>query len=271
MINILFAGNSKVFDGLLLCLMSITKHTREALNVYILTADVTELSKDFCPITQQQKEVLEKVIKQTNFNSKITLIKLGKHFNHWVTKSKNKNNFYTPFAFLRLFADTLNLPNKIIYLDTDIMLNGDIKQLFDINITNYELAAILDKNGHIFIKPKYFNSGVLLLNLHKIKQTNLLQKVREICLTKKMGFPDQSALNKYAKQVLYLPYKFNEQGKLKNDTIIQHFCKRIKWLPFFHTQNIKPWQIEQVHKKYKITEYDDIYQKYLKIKNSSTF
>ncbi len=269
MINILFGGNEKVFDGLLLCLLSMRKHSSEALNVFILTADVTELNPAFTPINDEQIEILSNVVKEKNPLSCVTKIVLGKDFNNWINSSKNKFNSYTPFAFLRLFADKIeNLPNKIIYLDTDIMINGDIKDLFDIDISKHELGIVLDRYGRFFIRPKYFNSGMLLMNMEKIKQSDLLGQVKDFCTKKKMAFPDQSALNKCCKSKLYLPRKFNEQGKLKNNTIVHHFSKKIKWFPVFHTINIKPWQIDAVQKKYKCNAYDKIYDEFLKIKST---
>ena len=269
MINILFGGNSKVFDGILLCILSMTKHCNEPLNIYILTADVTELNSDYTPINNEQVQLLSKILKQSNPENKISLIKLNKEFNDWILNSSNKLNSYTPFAFLRLFADKIeNLPNKIIYLDTDILINGNIKQLFDVDIDNYELAVVKDRYGKFFIKPNYFNSGMLLMNMKKIKDSQLLNKVRNYCSLKKLGFPDQSALNKFSKHKKFLPRKFNEQGKLKNDTIVHHFSKRIRWFPYFKTMNIKPWQIEDVKNIYKCHAYDDIFDDYLKIKST---
>ena len=110
---------------------------------------------------------------------------------------------------------------------------------------------------------------MLLMNLKKIRENKLFDKVKKMCVEKKMSFPDQSALNKCTKQKLYLPRKFNEQGNLRKDTVIQHFSKRIKWLPFFHTQNVKPWQIDLVHSKYKWHQYDDIYKIYTEFKKEN--
>ncbi len=268
MINIMFGGNYKVFDGILLCMMSMIKHCDQEIMVYILTADITNLNKEYIPINESQRVLLENFLKKKNPNNKVTLIKMGQDFNNWACTSSNKINSYTPFAFLRLFADQIEiLPDKILYLDTDIMINGNIKKLFETDISNYELGIVLDRYGHILIHPKYFNSGMLLMNMKKIKETKLLEKVRNMCSRKKMAFPDQSALNKFCKHKLYLPRKFNEQGKLKQNTIVQHFSKRIKWFPFFSTINIKPWNIEQVKNIYKIHAYDDIYDEYLKINN----
>ena len=272
MINILFGGNYKVFNGILLCLMSMTKHCSDTLNIYILTADITEINPNYKPLTKYQVATLDNILKIANPKSKIKLITLGKDFNNWVLSSSNKLNSYTPYAFLRLFADKIkNLPNKIIYLDTDIMINGNISELFNIDISNHELGIVKDRYGHFFINPKYFNSGMLLMNMNKIKETNLLDKVRKMCKSKKMTFPDQSALNKFCKFKLYLPRKFNEQGRLRNDTIVQHFSKRFKLFPFFHTINIKPWQIKDIQTKYHCHQYDDIFDEYLKIKTDNSF
>jgi len=269
MINILFGGNINVFDGILLCLLSMRKHTKQALNVFILSANISNLNESYIPLTNNHLDILNKIVKETNPNSTVSLILLDDNFNNWIMQSKNKLSSYTPFAFLRLFADQIeDLPNKLIYLDTDIMINGNIEELFNIDISDYELGIVRDRYGHFFIKPNYFNSGMLLMNMEKIKESNLLDKVKQICASKKMAFPDQSALNRCCKSKLYLPRKFNEQGKLRKDTIIHHFSKKIKWLPFFHTINIKPWHINDVQNKYKCHAYNDIYNEYLKIKST---
>ena len=266
MINILYGGNYKVFDGILLSVMSITKYCKDEICVYVLTSNLTELNSNFTPITAHQIETLNKVLKNSNNNSLAKLILLDNDFKSWVFNSLNKTNSYTPFAFLRLFADNANLPEKIIYLDTDIMANGNIKELFDVDIDNYELGIVKDRYGKIFINPNYFNSGMLLMNLKLLKINKTLEKVREFCATKKMSFPDQTALNKVCKNKLYLSRKFNEQGQLKPNTILHHFSKRIKWFPFFKTLNIKPWEIDKVQKIYKCHAYDDIYEEYQKLK-----
>ena len=52
--------------------------------------------------------------------------------------------------------------------------------------------------------------------------------------------------------------KYNEQRRLKKDTVFQHFTTSFRLLPFFHKVTIKPWNIDKVHKRLKIFEYDDI-------------
>ena len=135
------------------------------------------------------------------------------------------------------------------------------------------LSIIFYKKNIVFKKEKYdYNNETMFSSCFHLKHWKLsvkpLTKVKDMCSTKKMVFPDQTALNKLATKVLYLPRKFNEQRKLKNDTIIQHFCKRIKWFPIFKTQNIKPWQIKDVQNIYKIHAYDNLYKEYLELKRS---
>ena len=45
MINLLFSGNGKVFDGVLTCMLSILKRTdtKEAFRIYVYTMDVTRI------------------------------------------------------------------------------------------------------------------------------------------------------------------------------------------------------------------------------------
>lgn len=125
------------------------------------------------------------------------------------------------------------------------------------------LHGSLDYYGKWFFKNKkikfnYINSGVLLLNLEKIRQTKLFKRAREMCKEKKMFMPDQSSINKLSVGKKIEQRKYNEQRRLKKDTVFQHFTTSFRLLPFFHKVTIKPWNIEKVHKKLKIFEYDDI-------------
>lgn len=261
MINIMYSGNDKVFKGILLSTLSIIKNTDEAININILTMEID----NFKPINNDMVKLLEKVIKEKNKESQVNLFDVTNIFTKEMEDSKNLNNFYTPYCLLRLFADLLDLPKKIIYLDTDTMVNKDLSEFFNTDITNYEFAGVVDRLGRWFIGLNYINSGVLLLNLEKIRETRLFKNTRELVKNKKMAFPDQSALNKLKKYYLKVPSIYNNQGKLKENTVIKHFCKSIRFLPFYHTINVKQWDVVNVHKKLKIFVYDDIYTEYKKV------
>lgn len=124
------------------------------------------------------------------------------------------------------------------------------------------MAGVIDYLGKWFIDIHYMNAGILYLNMKKIRETGLFENARKMCAERKMWFPDQTALNKLVKKKLFLPTKYNEQRRLRKDTIIQHFCKSIRLFPYFHTINIKPWEVEKVRSVYKITAYDDVLDDY---------
>ncbi len=64
-----------------------------------------------------------------------------------LVRGKNENAYCTPYTLLRLFADLIEeLPNKILYLDIDMMAAQDISELYNTDITNYEYAAVKKKN-----------------------------------------------------------------------------------------------------------------------------
>ena len=176
MINILYTGNDYVFKGIMLSSLSIIKHCKEALNIYVVTMDID----GFKAIDMKMINTLDKTLKEVNENSNAYLINITDIFNREMKDSKNLNNFYTPYCLLRLFSDLIDLPSKILYLDTDTMINKDISSLFNIDITNYEFAGVVDRLGRFFIDKNYINSGVLLLNLEMIRKTDLFKNVREL-------------------------------------------------------------------------------------------
>lgn len=270
MMNIIFSGNYKVFDGMLTALLSIVKHTKRQLNVLIFTMDLPQLNPNFISVSDSDISVLQNVVKEVNAKSTVTKVDLTETFTKEMINSVNIETGYTPYTFLRLFADMMEIvPDKALYLDVDLMANDDISKLYDIDITDYEFAGSRDYYGKVFFYPTYLNAGVLLLNMKKIRETKMFEKCRHLLNIKKVFLTDQTVLNKFATKKLILHRRFNEQKKMKKDTVIRHFAKTIKFFPWFHTQNIKQWQIELMHKKLKCHEFDDVLDKYIEIKKAN--
>lgn len=266
MINIMFCGNDKAYDGIVISLLSICKHTKEPLNVYILTADLQEENEVYKPINNVHCEQLNKIVANQNPYGKVSLIDITDMFKEEMMQGVNMTTSYTPYIFLRLFADRIKeLPDKLLYLDNDIICYKDIKDLYDKDIDGYDFAAVKDYFGKWFIGINYINSGVLLLNLAKLRKDGTLKDCREMCKVKKMLLPDQTALNKYCKNKFYLPAKFNEQKKMHDDTILRHYSMTIKFFPYFHTLKVKPWEIDRIHEIYNDHNYDDVMEEYTQI------
>lgn len=269
MVNILFCGNDKVFDGMLTCTLSILKRTpsKEPFTFYIFTMDVSHLREDYVPVSEKQMDFYRKVIKQYNPENKAVLVDVTRFYMAEFSGCPNEDAYCSPYTLIRLFADKAdNMPEKLLYLDADIMFNRDIHLLYDTDVSDYEYAAARDHYGKYLINPNYINAGVLLFNLKRMRQTGLLEKARELIKTKKLTFADQSAIIRSTEKKKLLPQRFNDQKFLHSHTVVRHFSKRMFWLPYPHTANIKQWQVDEVHRIFGYRQFDDILQEYLALK-----
>ena len=268
MINLLLCGNEKVFDGALTQLISITNRTKESINCYIFTMDLTRLKPEYTAISDEQVQFLDKVVKSKNPQNQVTKVDVTDLYEQEFMKCANESAYCTPYTLLRLLADLVpEIPNKLLYLDIDIMVGGDLSKLYNIDIEDYEYAAVKEKYGCWLIRSDYINAGMLLLNMKKIKETKLLEKARHLIKTKKMLFADQDAIFRSTTKKKILPRIYNEQSKFnKKDTIICHFCKRLMFLPYPHTENYKQGHIEEVHKVLKCHYFDEDLNEYVKLK-----
>ena len=162
-------------------------------------------------------------------------------------------------TYFRILSPVL-LPkeDKLIYLDTDIIIDGSIRELWEVDITDYTLAAVreeavlaLDKRLKMPSDYKYFNAGIVLLNLKRIREEDKFEKVFLYLKNNahELLYLDQDALN----AVLYdewleIDEKWNyhntfilkREGKLKNvlldNPVIIHY-----------TGPLKPWHKESKH------------------------
>ncbi len=269
-IPILYAGNERIFDGILISVLSVIKYHTSPVHIYLATMDLSDLHPGYTPLREEQRRYLEEVCRAVSDESRVTLIDMGEHYRATMLHSPNAETSYTPYCFLRLYADRVkDLPERLIYLDTDTVLCGDIEELYRVDLAGAELGGVRDFYGHRFFGMNYLNSGVLLLDLKKIRETGLFRRAIEACAAKKIFLPDQTAINRLVKRKRILPRRFNEQKREKPDTLIRHFSMDILWLPYFRTRNIKPWQVDRVHEVLHLTRYDDILNDYLRRKQDA--
>ena len=277
MINVLYSGNYKVFDGLLLSVLSMVKHTDEPLNIMCLTMDLRELNKKYVPISPEQEKYMQKVVKDKNKESNFKLIDVTKIFKENLINSVNIKNQWTPYAMLRLLCFKLDMPEKFIYLDTDTLVNRDIKLLNDIDIEGYELGVVKDAYNWSDVKRwrinKYFNSGVLLVNMKECLKTGLFEKATIMARDRKMLYTDQDALNLSITKKKMLPLIYNSKNKYYKEIVIHHFCDVRESRVFFISKKwwhrIKPWEVDFVKKQ--MSAYDDILDDYLARKKDPKF
>lgn len=175
----------------------------------------------------------------------------------------------TKTSFYRLYlAELLKDINKIIYLDTDIIVCADLSNLYRYALDNNYVAGVKAPGYYYpdewrFQKLKeldipfmnhYINAGVLLLNLQKIREDGLTDKFFQLA-KKNYKSEDQDVLNVacYGK-IKCLPYRFNVQNKymgeesaekyklsmvIPNDEIME--AQKNPVIIHFANQ-VKPWQ-----------------------------
>lgn len=267
--NILFSGNDHVFDGILTCMLSVFKRTKssEPFTIYVLTMDVSRIRKEYIPIQDEKIEFLTKVAREYNPANRVLKVDVTEIYEKEFANSPNEQCYCSPYTLLRLLMDLIpGIPDKILYLDVDILFNRDIALLYDTELEGYEYAAGRDHYGKYLIHPNYINAGVLLFNMKEVKRTGLLAKSRKLIQTKKLLFADQSAIYRSTTRKKMLPQKFNDQKFLHKHTVVRHFSKRLFYLPYPHTDNIKQWNVTKVHSVFRYDQFDDILEEYIYLK-----
>lgn len=167
-------------------------------------------------------------------------------------------------AYYRILIPHL-LPDrieKVIYLDCDLIIKDDISKLWRVNIPDHFLAAVENpgfKRYDILIPKgaKYFNSGVLVLNVKKWRENSISDEVLQYIenFPEKIIYWDQDALN----AVLYdkwldLDPKWNQQTNFftldfsKNNPSMTPFLDAVHFPSIIHyTGSSKPWHDKNNH------------------------
>lgn len=266
MINILFSGNDRVFDGVLSCMLSILMRTEtgEPFCFYLMTMDVTRIKPQYRPISEEQAGFLRGVAKEYHPENRVERLDVTAIYEKQFGGCPNESAYCSPYTLLRLFADQMpQIPDKLLYLDVDLLFQKDIRLLYDQDVEGYEYAAARDHYGKYLLNPNYINAGVLLLNMKEIRQTGLFEKARKLIQEKKLLFADQDAIYRSTTRKKMLPQKFNDQKFLHKHTIVRHFSKRLFYTPYPHTENIKQWQVGKMLSKFHYTQFEDVLYEYI--------
>ena len=239
---------------------SILSNTKSFIEFYILDGGITS-------------ENVEKIksLKNTFDNFSIEFIKIDyeKYF-----KDLKVKNHWTKAVYTRLLIPNIkpNI-NKTIFMDVDIIVTGNITNLYNEDLEEYALGAVweqwaedgINKQHKIRMQlsdnHKYFNAGVLLIDCTKWRDNNILEKLFDIAEKYKdcLELQDQDMLNKYfdnnykvlPKKYNYLtPYFYMENN---NDYIIRHLVGYVR-----------PWHLNE-NTKTDLMPGIDVFWKYAKL------
>lgn len=182
---------------------------------------------------------------------------------------------YTIAASYRLLLPEL-LPSydKVLYIDCDVIVRNNLSSLYHkTNIENYYLAGVIEPTLSFqreYIESlgiengEYINSGLLLLNLKKLREGNMVSKFLEASKKEGLQFPDQDVINILCKgQILSLHPIYNSIRTFFLPQYKSDFLKRYTdedWMLVQSIGNIhytggKPWDNVTV----KLVEWWEVY------------
>ena len=247
-----------------------SKKADSCYNIYIVTAELSD-------------ENVEAFNKFNQKGIKVQVIKASlDKFKGMHKQQKGSICVASEAALLKFeLPNLLKRHQKILYLDGDILVKGDLSELFEIDIKDNLCAAAYD-TGRLYSKypkllkyPQYFNSGVMLLNLALMRKEKTSEK---LCEAKKkstdFNLMDQDIFNevfnnrvkiidiKYNLLILNLKraqgkYKFDDLNKLYNNKYTSLKDIEDKAVILHFSSKDKPW-------KYTDAEYSTMWAQYFK-------
>lgn len=180
---------------------SLVKTQKEKLRIYIIAVDLSDTSvAQFSQFLSKNVEII--ILRQKN-----------------IYKDMNfKHPYITSAVYFKFIIADLLKEDKVLYLDGDIIATDDIADFYNITLGNHYAAIVPDlvvEKEDIETKKTnpnlYFNCGIMLLNLKKIRQDKLLVKLNEHRLKNpSTKYAEQDIFNAVCQDnVIYADYRWN--------------------------------------------------------------
>ncbi len=254
-INILIAcdKNYAPFYGVML--NSLFRHNPQSrFDIYLLTDD------SFGSNIRHQYEVLV-----ASHNSRLTIRMVDK--NDLASCPLNINHHVNLAGYYHFLMPKLLPPSvdKIIYMDGDMIVRGDIRPIWDIDMDGYAMSAPLDGNtfeqsqyARLGMKRRsgYVNNGFALFNLKYWREHNISDKMFSYVNEhyNALTLMDQDVENAVLEDVIKpMPIKYNFQILMFMDYFWRNFTPEFKEevlasasspIIVHYTGSIKPWNFK---------------------------
>lgn len=153
-------------------------------------------------ITEKSKNKLKDIGKKFNTEISYFMVSSGDFKDCPVTHHVTVATFYRLVIPNKFEKDV----SKVIYIDCDTLVLGNIEELYMLDVQKFYFAAAKDFIEDVVLKldctyyqylTKYFNGGVLLLNLDKLREENMSEKWFDFLKnhSHEVIFPDQDTMN----------------------------------------------------------------------------
>lgn len=214
--NILICPNHDYVMPSGVMLQSLCANNRDSeIHLFILTDE---------SYTKDDEKILENIVLSFNSKNTVNTILITDESIENVLKFESKR--YPRSVFYRLLAAKL-LPqtiDKVLYLDGDIIVRQQLKELWNIDLEGKAFGATIDAGSgslecynrlHYSIVLGYDNSGVMLINLKYWRDNNLTDSFFDFMnqCPNRIVLPDQDVLNYVARKLkVHIPMKYNVQS-----------------------------------------------------------
>lgn len=247
--NIALCTDDNYANHCAICITSILENNKdEDCHVYVLTGGLTaENNQKFSYLADFYHQKVDVMVMDVSV------------FSHLQSTNHLSQSMYYRFLLPQVVDG-----DNVLYLDCDIIVRYPLKDLFNIDLTNMACGVVEDQCGDdirlhnpINMFSRYFNSGVLFMNLDYWRKNNVAQDLVDFIANFKgqLMCPDQDALNAVLEgKVKFLDYKYNYQQGFYGDLT---WLRADKWpaikearknpVVVHYTAGEKPWHKDCKH------------------------
>lgn len=255
-IQIFLACDDKYAPYMLVTMVSVLQNTTSSVDFYVLDGGISD----------ERKLLIEETVSQYKLCNHCEYIKMDISL---VAGFPNLQHFSLNTYFRYFIADLKPDLDKALYLDCDMVVIGDITEIYDINVDNYGIAAVpyicndrkysktchykwvMAQKQRLNMKASslYFNAGLLLMNLQYIRKNNLKQQFinKTTELKDIITCPDQDVLNIiFENKYKILPLQYNIVVDITSQILdinqyIRKFSNSCFVIHYTGGQGLRPW------------------------------
>ncbi|MGQ0286449.1 glycosyltransferase family 8 protein [Pasteurellaceae bacterium 22721_9_1] len=257
---IVLGADNRYLPQIYTVIKSICYHNRN-IKFYLFNKDIP--SETFNHLNQ----------KLAHLNSEIIDIKIN---NQQIAQYRTYQHISSASTFFRYFIADYVIEPKALYLDCDLVVNGDLMSLYQIDIENYFLAAVKDNVAEKIHQKTDFNAGVMLINVEAWRKNNISELAIDLSnkYIDQMPDADQSILNLIFNQHHWLRLNRGFNYLIGCDYLFQRFNmaqyiedlgEELPLIVHFNTE-AKPWLLENLTRfrslywDYANLDWNEIYQ-----------
>lgn len=242
-INLCFVFDERFADFFKVALLSIESNTSSSLAVYVVDCGISEKKRTEL---EQFASTLKNVVSlQFGLPERIDSIE------NYVIPSWFSTAVFYRLAIPKIFQKL----ERVIYLDCDIIADGDIAELWNEDLAGCPFGAV-EEDGNFFnskskerykerigvpLSNKYFLSGMLLIDCKKFEQSKIFERVIKCIQTSNVVFscPEQDAMNVCLNNDEHCP--LSPKYNFCPFTPLAHKCLKIIQHPvIIHYSGMKP-------------------------------